>query len=91
MLLKEESLLKETATSYPKGEGIKIRINNENYQYLTDQNGLCHEEKYYRRGKGRDSKASAGMYIKAVLEEYVRKPYLEREAIYYQEQINSLI
>ena len=86
LLKAEKDRLVTIANGYPKGHSIKIRLNNKNYNYLTDFYGICAEEKYYRRGNS----DSAGLYIKAVLEEYTRKSFLEREAIFFRERLESI-
>ena len=58
-----------------KGHTLKVRINCENMGYLFDSTSLCNEEDYYN---GR-----AGLYIQAVLEEYCRLEYSQREKIYF--------
>lgn len=58
--------------SYDKGIPFKFWLNNKNLSYLTKPNSECDEDLYYsRRGK----------YIKSVLEEYSRLPYVQRELI----------
>jgi hypothetical protein len=59
--------------NYPKGEGIKFRINQRNFNYLTQEDSECHEDLYYTR---------IGQYFKAVIEEYASKTFLDRERIY---------
>ncbi|MEG2137075.1 MAG: WYL domain-containing protein [Oscillospiraceae bacterium] len=66
--------LLEKALSYPKGESLKFRINNENFAYLTN-GSLCSEELNYGENH-------MGTYLKAIVEEYAAKSYLERERIY---------
>lgn len=73
--------LNNRITSYPSGKGFRFRINNELLEYLTSEIS-CNEEKYYENNIGR--------YIKALMEEYSRKTYFEREGIYYKEQIDTL-
>lgn len=90
LLAEEAKRLQTEATGYPKDCAVKIRLNNKNYNYLTDPYGTCCEERYYRRGKTGDGQESPGMYIKAVLEEYAGKSFLEREAIYFHEQIDCI-
>lgn len=55
---------------YDKGSGFKIRLNNDNVDYFTNEST---EDIYY---------PSVSSYVKSLIEEYCRKPYLEREAIY---------
>lgn len=78
----KEKSLKAKALSYSKAITLKFRINNDNYEYLTAEEQECNEDRYY------DSRA--GKYIKAVIEEYARLPYIKREAIYYKERFDIL-
>jgi hypothetical protein len=70
----EKELLSQVQ-SYPKGEGRKFRINNENLELLEDSI----EDVYYQ--------GSLGLYLKAMFEEYARKPYFEREKIYFKDYV----
>jgi len=74
----EEEVSIKKALSYPRGNGIKFRLNNTNYSYLTSED--CQENLYYFRGQ----KDCAGLYIKAVLEEYAEATFLKREEIYFK-------
>lgn len=58
-----------------KGIGIKFRLNNKNFEYLTSNYSTCKEDYYY---------SSIGQYLKAVFEEYAELPQLERERVYYR-------
>ena len=70
---KKDSLIKK-AESYESGKSFKFWLNKSNLDYLSEPSSECSEDKYYpRRGK----------YIKSVLEEYARLPYVEREKIYF--------
>ena len=70
---KKDSLIKK-AESYESGKSFKFWLNKSNLDYLSEPRSECSEDKYYsRRGK----------YIKSVLEEYARLPYVEREKIYF--------
>ena len=83
LFLKEyEKSLKERALSYPKGQTLKFRVNNDNYEYLTEEGQGCNEDKYYD--------FRIGKYIKAIIEEYARLPYIKREEIYYRERFDVL-
>lgn len=64
------------------GRSMKVRLNNENMQYLYSPNSLCDEQDYY--------KGSAGLYVRAVLEEYCRLEYSQREHIYFPIPLNDL-
>lgn len=74
--------LQDQVTSYPKGTGITFRINNENLEYLTFDDD-CQENQYY-------TNFGLGKYLKALMEEYSRKSYLEREAIYFKDIFDSI-
>ena len=58
-----------------KGRTLKVRINKENMEYLYGSASRCAEEAYY---DGR-----AGLYLRAVLEEYCQLEYSQRERIYF--------
>ncbi|MBM6938932.1 WYL domain-containing protein [Pseudoflavonifractor phocaeensis] len=81
---KKERLI-EKAKSYESGKTFKFWLNKRNLEYLTERNSECCEERYYtKRGK----------YIKCVLEEYARLPYIDREKIYFSplmEEIQAAI
>lgn len=64
-----------------KGTGKKFRINNKNFDYLTNSRKTCHEELYY---------SSIGQYLKAVFEEYAELPQLERERVYYRDTVSAI-
>lgn len=75
-LLKEETArLIENTKSYGKGAVLKIWLNKENVDYLTAPESECREETYYGERRGN--------YIKCVVEEYARLPYMQRERIYF--------
>ena len=57
------------------GKSRKVRLNKQNMDYLYGPDSDCQEEIYY--------KGSAGLYLRAVLEEYCRLSYSERERIYF--------
>lgn len=78
---KKASLVQKTKT-YDKGVSFKFWLNKDNFSYLTEDLSECTEEKHYPRGRGQ--------YIKCVLEEYARLPYVEREYIYYLPFIKSI-
>lgn len=62
--------IKQYYSAIEKKVPFKIKVNKNNFDYLFSD---CKEEKHYR---------SAGQYIKAVIEEYCQKSFLEREEIY---------
>ena len=59
------------SAAYPDGKGFKFRINNDNMEYLSSDDS-CKENQYY---------PTLGKYLKALVEEYSRRSFLEREAI----------
>lgn len=76
----KESLIKKT-NSYEKGGYFKFRIRESNYKKLTDSNSIYYEKDYYN---------NIGSYFKAILEEYFRLPYIEREKIYFLEKFEII-
>ncbi len=66
------------ATSYPKGEGRKFRVNQANQMILED----LEDDRYYNN--------NVGTYLKALYEDYARRPYHEREAIFYRETMEII-
>ena len=66
----KERFLLEKVKEYPKGEGRKFRINNQNLTILEESI----DDTYYN--------GSAGLYLKALFEEYARLPYSKREQIF---------
>lgn len=78
--LKRDSLIAK-AESYERGVAFKFWLNKRNLEYLTEPDSECGEDRYYsRRGK----------YIKSVLEEYARLPYIEREKIYFSPLVEEI-
>lgn len=67
--------------SFKNGESLKPRIKNENYDDLNMGTASFQEEAYYPR---------EGKYIKALLEEYARLPFFEREGIFFKNVIDSI-
>lgn len=59
------------------GHSFSIRLDTDNMRYLAEDGQG--ESQYYAD--------SIGRYIKAVLEEYAERPYVERERIYYKDAI----
>ena len=74
LISKEEEKLRQQTDSYEKGISFKFWLNKNNFEYLTDKSSECGEDTYYDNKRGK--------YIKCVLEEYARLPYIEREKIY---------
>lgn len=72
------SRIQASYSAYPKQYAFKIKINKANYKYLFQN---CQEDKYYK---------SAGAFIKAVIEEYCQKSFLEREKIYSKEKFEIM-
>lgn len=81
LIKNREEELTLLAGSYEKGTGIRIRISNENYDYLT-QDPECKEEKYYKNRIGR--------YLKALIEEYALLSYSDRELVYYSDIVSVI-
>lgn len=87
LLEQEETRLIEKTKSYGKGTGINFNLNKRVFEYLTSPESECAEEKYYGR-------RHRGSYIKSVVEEYARLPYVQRERIYFtpfMEEIASAV
>lgn len=80
MLAAEKKRLKTKNDSYENGESVIISLRKAIFSYLTDENSECREEKYYKRGQ----------YIKNVVEEYARLPYIRRESIYFAEIVEEI-
>lgn len=76
-----EMELKRSVDHYPKGESQLFRLNNQNFQYLTEPNSSCREDEYYGN--------KMSLYLKAVFEEYAWKPYVLRERIYFSDVIEK--
>lgn len=53
-----------------------IRLQNELYEYLTDERSGSIEDRYYN--------SSLSGYLRALIEEYARLPFIRREQIYHQ-------
>ena len=73
ILQKKKSLIEKTL-SYESGRSFKFWLNKKNLEYLSEPNSECSENLYY---------AKRGRYIKSVIEEYARLPYVAREKIYF--------
>lgn len=81
LVMQKKNSLIEKADSYADGRPFKFWLNRKNLEYLTEENSECDEDLFYsRRGK----------YIKCVLEEYARLPYIEREKIYFSPFIQAI-
>ena len=81
LLSQKKGELTQKAALYENGESILITLNKNNFEYLTGQNVECQEEKYYPR---------LSKYLKCVIEEYARLPYIEREKIYFRPFIDEI-
>ena len=66
---------------YPKDNVLKIRLNNNLYNELYPS-----RSDWY----GKEYGLSQGEYIKALVEEYARKTYYERESVFFKERIEEL-
>ena len=69
--------------SYPQGDSVLFRLNNDNYERLYNEFGEQLVE--------RDNYTTVGKYLKALLEEYSRLAPAERERVYYAELIDQAI
>lgn len=67
--------------SFENGVSLKPRINNENYDDLNMGTSNFQEEEYYSR---------EGKYIKAILEEYARLSFYEREGVFFKNIIDCI-
>lgn len=76
-LKKYEDDLIQTATSYSKGEGKKVRINKDNLDILRESSDSI----YYDD--------SIGSYLKAIFEEYCSQQMYIREQIFFKEIIDK--
>ena len=71
-----------TVNSYSKDIALKIRLNNFVYDLLYPSDySPWSESDYY---------PTQGAYIKALIEEYSRKSFFEREEIYYKDIIDTI-
>lgn len=81
LVARERERLTAQAASYGGGIAFKFWLNKENMTYLTEADSECGEEAYYaRRGK----------YIKSVVEEYARLPYIRREQVYFFPYVEAI-
>lgn len=68
--------------SFPKGKGLKVRLRNEVYDLLYPQSGEAWpEHEHYR---------SQGAYLKALVEDYARQSFYQREAILCKNILDAL-
>jgi hypothetical protein len=81
LIKQREKDLAEKAASYERGKPFKFWINKRNLEYLTEANSECGEEVFY---------PTRGRYIKSVLEEYSRLPYIEREKVYFTPFVEAI-
>ncbi len=72
-------VLVQTATHYPNGHAFKMQLDKENYEAMLEWRD---EGGYYGGIPGR--------FLKAVIEEYARKPQYEREGIILRDTIEEL-
>lgn len=79
LLQQERSRILERVRNYQKGCGFKFHLSGENAGLLL--NGAFPDEAVYQRPM---------RYFKAVIEEYAEKSFLEREAIVYQQLLQTL-
>lgn len=82
--LKNELLA--VVNGYPSDYPVRIYVKNSVMDHLTGKKQLpdgypCEEDVYYKR---------IGLYFKAVIEEYVRLPYIERESVFQRKIIHAI-
>lgn len=78
----EKQLLDEvTRRLKEKGYSFSIRIDKENLEFLASEEGQAEGSLYGD---------NVGRYIKAVIEEYCERPYVEREKIYFKELLEDV-
>lgn len=81
LVAQERERLTAQAASYGGGIAFKFWLNKENLTYLTEADSECGEEAYYER---------RGKYIKCVVEEYARLPYVRREQAYFFPYVEAI-
>ena len=69
-----------TANAYPREHAFKVQLTRENYNYISNWKD---PEMAYN--------CVPGNFIKAVIEEYARKPYVEREKIIFRNLIETVV
>ena len=74
-------MLRNQANLYEKGTSFPFSLNKRNFSYLAEPESECGEQKYYAR---------RGEYIKNVIEEYARLPYIQRERVYFASFIEEI-
>ena len=74
---KQRQRLIHIANSYPRGRSFKVQLYRDNFAFISEWHDT--EEAYDR---------TAGRFIKAVIEEYARKPLAERESILFRDFID---
>ena len=65
--------------SYPKGDSLMFRLNNQNFDLLYEQQAEC------------SAYSAPSKYLKALLEEYTRLSPSDRERVYYHDLITGTI
>lgn len=81
LVKKEETALRKQSGSYEKWKSFLFSLNVQNFSYLSELASECDEQKYYTR---------RGEYIKSVIEEYARLPYIRRERVYFTPFIKEI-
>lgn len=81
ILSAEENQILKKLSEYKtaKGESKLYHINDDNYEYLSEN---CEEERYYNH--------RPSLYIRSVIEEYCSLPFIKRERIYRQAIYNTI-
>lgn len=80
LLQQYKQRLQDKVKNPVKEVSFKFRINKQNSAYLTEDSS-CMEQEYYDR---------VGAYIRALVEEYASKPYLQRERIWMQQLFDDI-
>lgn len=79
--------LKSCNLNYPKGESIRFYVRNNLVSYLMENDATDEQGNYCRENLNYPSVRD---YFKTVIEEYVRRPYAERERIYLKEKYDVI-
>lgn len=81
LISQKKDVLIEKVESYGSGKAFKFWLNKSNLEFLTEPKSECDEDQFYsRRGK----------YLKSVIEEYARLPYIERERVYFSPFVKEI-
>ena len=85
---KRKKVLKEKANRYSKDKTTsrQLNLNRENYAYFAcgeedDEGEICAEDEHYK---------NLSQYLKSLIEEYARLPYVKREVIYFKPRFQTI-